>query len=235
MILWLAGSLFFTQTLGTYLSRKELEKADKQRAIAACLFLIIFGGIGIELLQYEPYVPAIAAEERDALARMADEQVISKQPVVSASEEKSPEASNNPAQKLEWVSIKEAKYSLGNGEHFIPSKNSPFVSYRADFLNKTKKIIIGVELEVVSRNCSQTGGNRVNCPIETGPTLDQRTNILLPPNGHIPLGTYAPVNGNAEDYVMDVKVKRVAFHSGEWPKNINLVAATDFRMAPIRH
>lgn len=229
MLIWLLCASVVTFATGFYLSRAGVEKSEIYKAVVACVLFAVVGGFGIEFIQYQPAVQEITQDDRLALRKLSEEPIV---PAVNRTAIIAPAASkaNVLEPELAWQSIAEREFELQNLEQFTHSRNAPFVNYRAHFLNKTKKIIVGIELEVVSRNCSNAGEDKKNCPIESGPILDKRTNIVVPPNGRIPVGTYAPINGDPGNYVMDVKVTRVAYFAGPWPKNIPLAAASDIRL-----
>lgn len=232
MLIWLLCASVVTFATRFYLSRAGVEKPEIHKAVAACLLLAAVGGLGIEFMQYQPSVQEIAQDDRLALRKLSEDPIAPVENGIAFTPPPAPKA-NVLEPELNWQSIAEGEFELRNPEQFSHSRNAPFVNYRAQFLNKTEKIIVGVELEVVSRNCSNTGDDKKNCPIESGPILDKRSNIVVPPNGRIPVGTYAPINGDSGNYVMDVKVTRVAYFVGPWPKNTPLTTATDIRL-PVR-
>ncbi len=229
MLIWLLCASVVACATVFYLSCAGVERSEIHKAVAACLLFAAVGGFGIEFMQYLPSVQEITQDDRLALRKLSEEHIAPEANRIAFTLPPAPKA-NVLEPELNWQGIANGEFELQNPEQFTHSKNAPFVNYRAHFLNKTKKIIVGIELEVVSRNCSNAGEDKKNCPIESGPILDKRTNIVVPPNGRIPVGTYAPINGDSGNYVMDVKVTRVAYFAGPWPKNTPLAAASDIRL-----
>lgn len=228
MLIWLASALAITGIIGVY-SRKKSEKGDIYQVIAACLSATVFGTAGIEFLEYAPSQKNIDIASRAKLSKiMAESTFTASQPITIVEEPKEYKNDYKPI-NLQWSKISEIKYDLIATNIFTQTKTSPFISYRSEFMNKTDKIIVGIELEVLARNCGHIGGTRKNCPIERGPTVDQITNILIPPNQHLPIGTYATIDGEAGNYEMEVSVKRVAYYTGAWPRNGSLIASSDYK------
>jgi hypothetical protein len=227
MIIWIAIGLIFTGSINFYCLRKGFERHEQYKAVAASLLATACGAFGISIIpdfQSRPVSveqPYRAASEVfiDPEAQPTQELATRNGSVIEKDAAKLP--------SLKWVKLKDKNYNITNKQSFGYLSASKLAIYSSEFVNKIDKTVVGVELQITVRNCGHAGGNRKNCPIESGPHTRKVTEIVIKPHQSSEIAAKVPIIGNPEHYLLGISLKRVAYFEGALTKEMELRASNE--------
>ena len=227
MIIWLALLLVITFFTTGYLAYQKSKKANNYQILAMSLLAFISATVVAAFVQYEPALNAPDFKEHHGLSFTTGSKQPTRSTQITVTENATASGSSSETGELAWEKISKYAYDLMEPDVFVQTKSSPFLSYRSKFVNKTDKIIVGIEFEIIARKCGH-GAARQNCPIENEPITDIRTNIIIQPNQMLSIGSYVPISEEARNYEMEVAVKHVAYFNGDKHGPKPLIASTDY-------
>jgi hypothetical protein len=224
MIIWIAIGLIFTGAINFYCLRKGFDRQVQYKAVAASLLATALNAFGIHIIQdFHSYPTVVEQPYKAASVGFTD-------PEVEPSQET--ETKNGKLiQKvvaalppLKWVKLKDKNYDMTNKERFGYSYLSKIATYSSEFVNKTDKTVVGVELHITVRNCKHAGGNRNHCAIESGPHKIKVTDIVIKPHQSSNIAAKVPIIGDPEHYALGIGLKKVAYFDGVLTKEMELLA-----------
>lgn len=214
MLTFTVITFLFFSLFTFYLRRRDLDKEDIFDALATVGSIILC--LGFVVYSLPDQLPSRAwpvtvthLDERQStpVAPSPKEPIIPDGPTNRLSQ---------PAKDVQglvkWTSIKKGVFDISEAWVGRDDDRVTRYNFHAQVNNKSDKIIIGLEIEVVIHDCGRSGGDRKHCPIIGAPIREVTIGRIVQPYAFYNYIVRLPFFGSSDNYEFEVRPTRVA----EW-------------------
>jgi hypothetical protein len=225
MIVWTTIGLILTAAVYFYCGYKGFERHEQYKAVAATLLATGCGALGIFITNDLLAQQALKESQQPALSVAVVEPQPQSNKIIGSNKQSIIEKVIADLPPLKWVRMKEKNFDTANAQFFGYFDTSKTAIFRVELLNKHKNTVVGIKYKLTVRNCGHAGGNRKNCPIESGPRVIQAFEPVGHTNEWFNISTKVELKGPPENHVIDYDFTKVAYFEDQLPKNKELLAS----------